>query len=222
MAKTWDSRLEDPSGHPHPKPHNLDFYGKCVIGGILSCGLTHTAVVPLDVVKCKMQVYPEKYKGLIKGIKTVLAEEGAAGLRLGWLPTFIGYSMQGAFKFGLYEVFKDVYSNLAGQENAKNYKGAIWLAGSASAEFFCRYCSLSNGDGESQNPDVSCWHLADFFRGRHQPNVTSKSRNKISVWKCPSFMESTDPLHNGKILFLRKNGANVLQKCVHCSKGILQ
>jgi len=135
-ATNWDSRLQDPNGHSHPKPHNLDYYGKCLIGGILSCGLTHTAVVPLDVVKCKMQVFPDKYKGLIKGFKTVLAEEGAAGLRLGWLPTFIGYSMQGAFKFGLYEVFKDVYSNLAGQENAKQYKGAIWLAGSASAEFF--------------------------------------------------------------------------------------
>jgi len=107
-----------------------------MIGGILSCGLTHTAVVPLDIVKCKMQVYPEKYKGLIPGIKTVLGEEGVAGLRIGWLPTFIGYSMQGLCKFGFYEYFKDFYSNLAGEDNAAKYKGAIWLAGSASAEFF--------------------------------------------------------------------------------------
>jgi len=88
------------------------------------------------VVKCKMQVFPEKYKGLIKGIQTVLAEEGAAGLRLGWAPTLIGYSMQGLCKFGLYEYFKDLYSNMAGEENAAKYKGWIWLAGSASAEFF--------------------------------------------------------------------------------------
>ena len=40
------------------------------------------------------------------------------------------------FKYGLYEVFKDAYMNLAGEEASKNYKGAIWLAGSASAEFF--------------------------------------------------------------------------------------
>jgi len=66
----------------------------------------------------------------------VLAEEGAAGLKLGWAPTLLGYSMQGLFKFGLYEIFKDVYSNAAGEENAKKYKGLIWLAGSASAEFF--------------------------------------------------------------------------------------
>jgi len=107
-----------------------------MIGGVLSCGLTHTAVVPLDIVKCKMQVFPEKYKGLIPGIKTVLSEEGLAGLRIGWLPTLIGYSMQGLCKFGFYEYFKDLYSNFAGEENAAKYKGAIWLAGSASAEFF--------------------------------------------------------------------------------------
>jgi len=107
-----------------------------MFGGVLSCGLTHTAVVPLDIVKCKMQVFPEKYKGLLPGIKTVLKEEGPKGLTIGWLPTLFGYSMQGLCKFGFYEFFKDFYSNLAGEQNASDYKGAIWLAGSASAEFF--------------------------------------------------------------------------------------
>jgi len=133
----WDSRLSAPiSRKPHPHPHNNIYYAKCMVGGILSCGLTHTAVVPLDIVKCKMQVFPEKYKGLRAGFSTVLAEEGIAGLRIGWLPTLIGYSMQGLCKFGFYEFFKDLYSNIAGEENAAKYKGAIWLTGSASAEFF--------------------------------------------------------------------------------------
>lgn len=35
-----------------------EYYGYCTIGGILSCGLTHTAVTPLDVVKCKIDVFP--------------------------------------------------------------------------------------------------------------------------------------------------------------------
>ena len=48
----------------------------------------------------------------------------------------IGYSFQGAFKYGLYEIFKDYYMNLAGEEASNKYKGAIWLAGSASAELF--------------------------------------------------------------------------------------
>jgi len=107
-----------------------------MFGGILSCGLTHTAVVPLDIVKCKMQVFPEKYKGLVPGLKKVYAEEGISGLRIGWLPTFIGYSMQGMFKFGLYEFFKDFYANLAGEQAAYKYQPVLWLAGSASAEVF--------------------------------------------------------------------------------------
>ncbi|KAJ0053252.1 hypothetical protein Pint_01266 [Pistacia integerrima] len=31
------------------------FYAACTVGGILSCGLTHTTVTPLDLVKCNMQ-----------------------------------------------------------------------------------------------------------------------------------------------------------------------
>jgi len=27
-----------------------------MVGGILSCGITHTLVCPLDIVKCRMQV----------------------------------------------------------------------------------------------------------------------------------------------------------------------
>ena len=36
---------------------SMKYYAYCGFGGILSCGLTHTAVVPLDVVKCRVQVY---------------------------------------------------------------------------------------------------------------------------------------------------------------------
>ena len=32
------------------------YYAYCGFGGILSCGITHTAVVPLDLVKCRIQV----------------------------------------------------------------------------------------------------------------------------------------------------------------------
>ena len=32
------------------------YYALCAVGGALSCGLTHTAVTPLDLVKCRLQV----------------------------------------------------------------------------------------------------------------------------------------------------------------------
>lgn len=129
-GKKWDARLT------HPVPHDNAYYGKCMIGGILSCGLTHLAITPLDVSKCNMQVNPSKYSGLFNAIKTISAEEGAMGLWKGWAPTLIGYSLQGMFKFGLYEYFKDLYANMAGEENAYKYRGLIYLAGSASAEVF--------------------------------------------------------------------------------------
>lgn len=40
----------------------MKFYAYCAVGGALSCGLTHTMVVPLDLVKCRIQVDPAKYK----------------------------------------------------------------------------------------------------------------------------------------------------------------
>lgn len=36
--------------------HSPQYYAACTAGGILSCGLTHMSVTPLDLVKCNMQV----------------------------------------------------------------------------------------------------------------------------------------------------------------------
>lgn len=72
----------------------LKYYALCGIGGVISCGTTHTAVVPLDLVKCRMQTDPGKYKSFFKGFGITLKEDGAKGLAKGWAPTFIGYSMQ--------------------------------------------------------------------------------------------------------------------------------
>merc|ERR1712048_1462617 len=112
------------------------YYALCGFGGILSCGITHTAVVPLDLVKCRIQVDPAKYTGIMQGARLTVAEEGARGLAKGWAPTAIGYTMQGICKFGFYEVFKNVYGGIMGEENAYLYRTALYLAASASAEFF--------------------------------------------------------------------------------------
>lgn len=199
LEPKWDAR------YAGAVPHDTNYYMKCMLGGILSCGLTHTAVTPyvgiaslpvcvrapfcgclhwgclgggassggvvasllyptawwltrlwrfcsrpsfllsfarlcflrsLDNVKCNMQVNPKQYPGLVSGFRVMAKEQGSMALWKGWAPTWIGYSAQGLFKFGLYEVFKDLYANMAGEENATKYRGLIWCAGSASAEFF--------------------------------------------------------------------------------------
>ncbi|CAH1959177.1 unnamed protein product [Acanthoscelides obtectus] len=115
---------------------SLHYFALCGLGGILSCGITHTAVVPLDLVKCRLQVDPAKYKNVVNGFKVTLREDGARGLAKGWAPTFFGYSMQGLCKFGLYEVFKVLYSDILGEDNSYLYRTWLYLAASASAEFF--------------------------------------------------------------------------------------
>lgn len=126
----WDSRFAG------PVPHDTNYYAKCMLGGALACGVTHAGITPLDVTKCNMQVDPAKFKGLGSGLRTLIAEEGSRGIWKGFGPTFVGYSLQGMFKYGLYEVFKDYYSNLAGEELASRQKALIWLSASASAEVF--------------------------------------------------------------------------------------
>lgn len=91
--------------------HDATYYLKCMMGGLLGCGLTHTAIVPLDVAKCKKQLDPKFSTGMFDGIAKVRA---AGQGTLGWAPTLIGYSAQGLGKFGFYEIFKDVYKNIVG------------------------------------------------------------------------------------------------------------
>jgi len=130
IKNKWDAR------YLGPVPHDVSYYSKCMLGGALACGLTHAGITPLDVAKCNMQVNPKKYTGLSSGLRLIVKEEGIKGIWKGFGPTLVGYNLQGMFKYGLYEIFKDVYMNMAGEEAAEKYKPAIWLAGSASAEVF--------------------------------------------------------------------------------------
>ena len=58
-------------------------------------------------VKTRIQLDPLTYNtGLIGGFKKVIANEGAGAVWTGFGPTAAGYFLQGAFKFGGYELFK--------------------------------------------------------------------------------------------------------------------
>lgn len=73
---------------------------------------------------------------MIGGFRKVVQNEGAGALLTGVGPTFAGYFLQGAFKFGGYEFFKQQSINLLGLETATNNRTAVYLASSAAAEFF--------------------------------------------------------------------------------------
>lgn len=113
----------------------IDFYAACILGGVFSCGLTHTGLTPLDLLKCNMQANPSKYRSIRGGFGKLVNKHGVGALFTGWLPTLLGYSAQGAFKFGFYEFFKLSYSGILGHTNTEENRTLIYLAGSASAEF---------------------------------------------------------------------------------------
>jgi len=119
------------------KPNTSDYFMVCGLGGILSCGLTHTAVTPLDMIKCNSQNNPARFnKGLFGNGRILASIKGPRGIIRGWSPTFVGYSFQGLGKFGLNDVFKYRYGKLLGADFKKNNPKIFYALCSGSAEFF--------------------------------------------------------------------------------------
>lgn len=122
-------------GHAEKK-FDLNYYIKSAVAGGICCSLTHGAMTPLDVVKTRIQLQPEKYnKGMLAGFRTVVAEEGAGALLTGVGPTFVGYFVQGWFKFGGVEFFKINFAKSLGEEKSWQWRASIYLLSSAIAEF---------------------------------------------------------------------------------------
>ncbi|RPA81979.1 mitochondrial carrier [Ascobolus immersus RN42] len=119
------------------KLSGVALYSRFALAGAACCGITHGALTPVDVVKTRIQLEPAVYnKGMIGGFRQVIASEGAGALLTGLGPTFAGYSLQGCFKFGGYELFKQQSINILGYDVAAQNRTAVYLASSALAEFF--------------------------------------------------------------------------------------
>jgi len=126
--------------------HDLKYYTKCLTGGGMACAFTHVVTLPLDIVKCRKQADPTLFKSIGDGFRMMRAQEGLKVFGLGWFPTTIGYAAQGACKYGLYEVNKDIYRNTFG-ENALKYQTVGFLVSAAAAEivgdlFLCPFEAL--------------------------------------------------------------------------------
>ncbi|RLV94573.1 Mitochondrial phosphate carrier protein [Spathaspora sp. JA1] len=122
-----------------PRVPNLTVkdYASFALAGAIGCGVTHGAMCPIDVVKTRIQLEPTVYnKGMLGSFKQVISNEGAGALLTGLGPTILGYSMQGAFKFGGYELFKKNFIEILGFDTAKQYKNSIYIGSAALAEFF--------------------------------------------------------------------------------------
>ncbi|GAA5842290.1 hypothetical protein JCM11251_003975 [Rhodosporidiobolus azoricus] len=111
-------------------------YAKFFASGAACCLLSHGGMVPIDVVKTRMQLEPQLKKlGMVGTTRHIVAEEGMKGLATGFGSTAVGYFFQGGAKFAGYEFFKLKFAEMSG-ENAVRNRTAIYLGGAAVAEFF--------------------------------------------------------------------------------------
>jgi len=132
-----DALVQNVAANTPEKLSGIALYSRFALAGAVCCSVTHGGLTPVDVVKTRIQLDPVTYnKGLVGGFRQVIANEGAGALLTGFGPTAAGYFLQGAFKFGGYELFKQQSINLLGYETASNNRTAVYLASSALAEFF--------------------------------------------------------------------------------------
>ena len=76
------------------------------ISGATGCALTHSIVIPLDVVKTKTQTNPDQYKNILEGAQTIVQNEGIEGLLTGAQATIAGYFWYGLSVYPSYTFFK--------------------------------------------------------------------------------------------------------------------
>lgn len=121
--------------------HSPDFYVLCWLGGAFA-GSGHFIFVPIDLVKCRMQV--GEYASVADGfaslrreaaqVATVSAKVGV--FFRGWVPTMMGYWTQGGAKFASYEFLKYAIASQLSYEFVAAHGTLIFLVSSALAELF--------------------------------------------------------------------------------------
>jgi len=141
------AELSPPAAHTkkHSKHSLLKYRGGSVesgssgvdwrffVAGGVAAAWSHGITTPIDVIKTKMQTSPEVYKdGVIKATRDIIAAEGVGVLLSGLAPTIVGYGLEGAMKFGVYELMKVVLQEMTPYV-ALNFFIASVLAGAVAS-----------------------------------------------------------------------------------------
>ena len=133
IATLFGPLSENPLVRERPR-FSLDTYALFGLAGATGCALTHTFVIPLDVVKTKNQVDPEGYKNFLGSAMRIAKEEGIDGLLLGAQATIAGYFWYGLSVYPSYTFFKRALSlSLLPPELATVHTNVIALAAGAMA-----------------------------------------------------------------------------------------
>lgn len=111
------------------------------IAGGASAAISHGITTPIDVVKTKMQGDASlsdlsPYEAALR----IVEAEGPKALTAGLGPTVIGYGVEGALKFGVYETLKPIFLSLADgivNDPTQPYLVAAICAGALASIILC-------------------------------------------------------------------------------------
>lgn len=112
-------------------------YRYFVAGGTCAA-FSHGITTPVDVIKTKIQADPKEYEddGMISAAAKIIKRDGAGVLLGGLGPTIVGYGIEGAAKFGIYEILKPFFGKAIPDEPTAFVLASI-AAGAAAALILC-------------------------------------------------------------------------------------
>ncbi|ONK79813.1 uncharacterized protein A4U43_C01F10330 [Asparagus officinalis] len=204
-----------------------EYYAVCAVGGMLSAGTTHLAITPLDVLKVNMQVNPAKYNSIFSGLHILVKEQGLSSLWRGWTGKLFGYGAQGGCRFGLYEYFKKMYSDVLGAKN-QNF---IFFISSASAQVIAdvALCPFEAVKVRVQTQPKFAKGLVDGFpKVYNTEGLSGFSRGLFPLWgrnlpfamiMFSSFEHSVDILYRKLIQKRKEECSRAQQLGVTCIAG---
>lgn len=83
------------------------------IAGGTCAAISHGITTPIDVVKTRIQANSKEYdKGMYDAAIKIIKTDGPEVLLGGLGPTVVGYGIEGAMKFGVYEISKPIFADL--------------------------------------------------------------------------------------------------------------
>jgi hypothetical protein len=113
------------------------------LAGGMCAAVSHGVTTPIDVVKTRIQADPQTLggKGVLGAAQMILENDGPSVLLGGLGPTVLGYGLEGATKFGLYESLKPTFATLlysiVGNNPTLPYLGASVFAGGVASLVLC-------------------------------------------------------------------------------------
>lgn len=156
-------REEKPKQAPFKTTNNFPFDPRYFVAGGGCAAFSHGIATPFDVVKTKIQADQERYNfGFLNATISLVQLNGLEVLLTGLAPTLIGYGIEGAVKFGVYESLKPVFLSLFHtNENTVPYLAASVGAGAIASLLLVpmeryRIEMVTGNGGDDDEPCTDC------------------------------------------------------------------